>query len=67
MKLAVLGSLSAASAWNAHKPARVPIIRTETAVRLPNAIAGAVIAIVLFLLVTHWFSPLTGLLAACVG
>jgi hypothetical protein len=64
MKLAVLGSLSAASAWNAHTPTRAPIIRTETAVRLPNAIAGAAIAIVLFLLVTHWFSPLAGLLAA---
>jgi hypothetical protein len=64
MKLAVLGSLEAASAWNAHKPTRAPIVRTETAVRLPNAIAGAAIAIVLFLLVTHWFSPLAGLIAA---
>jgi hypothetical protein len=64
MKLAVLGSLEAASVWNAHRPARAPIVRTETAVRLPNALAGAAIALVLFLLVTRWFSPLAGLIAA---
>ncbi len=64
MKLAVLGSLEAASVWNAHKPPRAAAIRTETAVRLPNALAGAAIALVLFLLVEQWFTTMAGVIAA---
>ncbi|HEV3062000.1 MAG TPA: glycosyltransferase family 39 protein [Vicinamibacterales bacterium] len=49
MKLAMWGSLDLASAWNREAPAGL-VIPLETAVRLPNAAAGAATAIALFAL-----------------
>jgi len=46
MKLAMWGSVEAANAWNRARPdAAIPL---ETAVRLPNALAGAATTVVLF-------------------
>jgi len=46
MKLAMWGSVAAADRWNRHVP--FDHVSLETAVRLPNAIAGAAITLVLF-------------------
>jgi hypothetical protein len=65
MKLAVAGSLVGVDAWN--RAARVTGVRPisiEAAVRLPNAIAGAAIAVVLYLLVEQLFTPFVALCAA---
>jgi hypothetical protein len=40
MKLAMWGSLAGAERWNTYVPDRWPIA-PETALRLPNAVAGA--------------------------
>jgi hypothetical protein len=65
MKLAVLGSLELSGAWNeVAVRAGHRTISVETAVRLPNALAGAASAVVLFLLVELWFTPAIALLAA---
>jgi len=50
MKLAMVGSFQMADAWNAlGAPARLRV-SDEAALRLPNALAGALTALVLFLL-----------------
>jgi len=47
MKLAMWGSVDLARAWNRVAPA-AQAISLETAIRLPNAVAGAAITLVLF-------------------
>ena len=47
MKLAMWGSVAAADAWNRIAPADEQL-SLETAIRLPNALAGAAITLVLF-------------------
>ena len=47
MKLAMWGSVAAADAWNRHAPLDKGI-SLETAIRLPNAVAGAATTLVLF-------------------
>jgi hypothetical protein len=47
MKLAMWGSVAAADAWNRHAPVDQHV-SLETAIRLPNAIAGAATTLVLF-------------------
>jgi hypothetical protein len=64
MKLAVLASVGVARWRNAHTGTPLRTIPIEAAVRLPNALAGAALTIVIYLLVTQWFSPMAGLLAA---
>ena len=50
MKLAMAGSFQMANAWNAFGPPTTLRISDETALRLPNALAGALAGVVLFLL-----------------
>ena len=51
MKLAAWASVTAGDWWNAHQPAGTVVrISPETALRLPNAVAGAVTTAVIFLL-----------------
>jgi dolichyl-phosphate-mannose-protein mannosyltransferase len=65
MKLAAWASVSAARTWNAHPAlAEFAVIAPESALRLPNAIAGSAIAVVLFLLGESLFGTLVGLWAA---
>jgi hypothetical protein len=65
MKLAVAGSLVAVDAWNRAAPVvGVRPISMEAAVRLPNALAGAATAVVLYLLVEQFFTPFIAWCAA---
>jgi hypothetical protein len=63
MKLSAYGSLKAAAVWNAHTPDTAHI-STEAALRAPNAVAGALITGVLFVLVDGFFGFWTAVLAA---
>lgn len=63
MKLAAYGSLKAAAVWNARMPATAHV-STETALRAPNAIVGALATGVLFLLVEGFFGTFAGAMAA---
>ncbi len=64
MKLAMWGSVGLADAWNAAAPAhRIPL---ETAVRLPNALAGAAITLVLYGVGQVLFGEAVGLAAAAI-
>lgn len=63
MKLAIYGSLKLSSTWNVRAPARLHI-STEASVRAPNAIAGALVTLVLFLLAEGFFGTLAGVIAA---
>jgi hypothetical protein len=61
MKLAVWASVSAGRAWNARLPAGAALaIPPEAALRLPNAVAGAATAAVLFLLGEALFGTAIG-------
>lgn len=61
MKLAAWASVSAARAWNAQpRLARLFVVAPETALRLPNVIAGAASAILLFLLAEAFFGTAVG-------
>jgi hypothetical protein len=65
MKLAIFASLRVADAWNAAAArTAIPAIPIETALRLPNALAGAAITLVLYLLTARLFSPGVALMAA---
>ncbi len=50
MKLAIVGSFQVTDAWNSFEPPAPLMVSDETALRLPNAVAGALAAVVLFLL-----------------
>jgi len=65
MKLAMWGSLNLADAWNAHTPPSVAIA-TETALRLPNALAGTATVAAVFGVSTLLFGPLVGAIAALI-
>ena len=63
MKLAMWGSVALSERWNAvATPERA--ISLETAIRLPNALAGAATTLVLFLVVELLFGPLAALVAS---
>jgi hypothetical protein len=65
MKLAAWASVSAARAWNARPAlAQIVAIEPEAALRLPNVIAGAATAIVLFLLGEALSGTIVGVWAA---
>jgi hypothetical protein len=65
MKLAVAGSLVAVETWNrAATVVHGRPMSIEAAVRLPNAVAGAATAVVLFLLVEQFFTPFIAWCAA---
>ena len=63
MKLAMWGSVAAADAWNRRVPADRRVA-PETAIRLPNAIAGAVITLALFGVAQLLFGDLAAVAAA---
>ena len=63
MKSLIAVSLSAADAWN-RRFGQLHQISEEFAVRLPNAIFGALTAVVIFLIAQELFSVEIGLLAA---
>jgi hypothetical protein len=65
LKLAVWGSVRAASAWNrAADRVGAPPISLEAAVRLPNAVAGVATTLAVFLLTQEFFDVTVGLWAA---
>ena len=63
MKLAMWGGVAAADAWNRHAPVdrRVSM---ETAIRLPNAVAGAAITLALFGVAQVLFGDVVALAAS---
>src|SRR5262245_35956156 len=63
MKLAIWASLNLADVWNAHTPPSLAIA-TETAVRMPNALAGTATVAAVFGVATLFFGPLVGAIAA---
>lgn len=63
LKLLVAASLAAAEAWN-HGPGRFHPLSDEFAVRLPNAIFGALTSVVIYELVGEFFSLDVALLSA---
>ncbi len=64
MKLAMWGSVAAAERWNSRMPAApVPL---ETALRLPNAVAGAVTAALVFGVAETLFGAAVGTVAAAI-
>jgi hypothetical protein len=63
MKLAMWASLNLADVWNAHTPPSLAIA-TETALRLPNALAGTATVAAVFGVSTLFFGPLVGAIAA---
>src|SRR5262249_13246499 len=66
MKVLITRSLIAAEAWNDAVARRRPsfTVSEETAIRLPNALFGALTTVVLFLFARRLFGPLTGWLTA---
>jgi hypothetical protein len=66
MKLAMLTSMELADAWNSTIAPRLhaPAIADETALRLPNAIAGSLVTVVVFLLCEALFGLPTALWAS---
>ena len=65
MKLAMWASFNLADAWNAHTPASLSI-STETALRLPNALAGTATVAAVYGVSTLLFGPLVGVIAAII-
>jgi len=65
MKLAMWGSVAAADAWNRLTPFDQHI-STETAIRLPNAIAGAATALALFGVAQLLFGDAVALVASLI-
>lgn len=63
MKALMLVSLRAARSWNAHTGADAQV-SDEAALRLPNALFGALTVVPLFLLTAAFFDQKTGLIAA---
>jgi hypothetical protein len=65
MKLAMLASVETAGAWNTIAPRlHAPAIAEETALRLPNAIAGSLLTVLIFLTCELLFGLPTALWAA---
>lgn len=64
MKLAMVGSFQMADAWNATGPPAHLTVSDETALRLPNALAGALTAVMLFLLAELLFDRSVAIWAA---
>jgi 4-amino-4-deoxy-L-arabinose transferase-like glycosyltransferase len=65
MKLAMLASMQSARTWNAIAPAlHAPVMADETALRLPNAIAGSLLTGIIFLLCELLFGLPTAIWAA---
>ncbi len=65
MKLAMLASHQTTGVWNRAAAAfGGPLLSEEAAIRLPNAVAGALIAVILFLLVELLFDRWTAVGAA---
>jgi hypothetical protein len=62
MKALMFVSMQAAEAWNARQPANQ--ISDEAALRFPNLLFGALMALPIFLLTAAFFDRRTGLLAA---
>ena len=65
MKLAMWGSTALADEWNRIAPPG-RVMSPETAIRLPNAIAGAATTLVLFALAESLFGPAAAVLASVV-
>ncbi len=63
MKALMFVSLRAAASWNARGAAATQV-SDETALRLPNALFGALTVVPLFLLTAAFFARQTGLIAA---
>src|SRR5215210_7305245 len=63
MKMLIFVSFGTAKRWNAHADAAHQI-SDEAALRLPNALFGALTAVPLFLLTAAFFERKTGLIAA---
>jgi hypothetical protein len=63
MKLAIWASLSAADAWNGLAPSALTVA-PETALRLPNALAGTVTVAAIYGIAAIFFGPPVGLVAA---
>ena len=63
MKLAMWGSLAAADRWNTYVPDSLAVA-PETALRLPNAVAGALTPLAVFGAAAALLDPTTGLVAA---
>jgi 4-amino-4-deoxy-L-arabinose transferase-like glycosyltransferase len=63
MKLAMWSSLAFSHQWNRHAPASLALA-PETALRLPNAVVGAVTPLVAYGAAALLLDPLTGLMAA---
>jgi hypothetical protein len=65
MKLAMLASMETADAWNTIAPRiHAPAISEETALRLPNAIAGSLLTVLIFLICELLFGLPTALWAS---
>ena len=65
MKLAMFASMQTAGAWNAIAPGlHAPTISDETALRLPNAIAGSLLTGIIFLLCELLFGLPTAIWAS---
>jgi hypothetical protein len=65
MKLAMFASVQTAGAWNAIAPSlHAPVMSDETALRLPNAIAGSLLTGVIFLLCELLFGLPTAIWAS---
>jgi hypothetical protein len=65
MKLAMFASVQTAGAWNTIAPRlHAPAMAMETALRLPNAVAGGLIAVLIFLICELWFGLPTALWAS---
>ena len=63
MKLLMWGSLASAGAWNGSVPPRLRVA-AESALRLPNVLAGTATAAVVYALGRIWFGPHAALAAA---
>jgi 4-amino-4-deoxy-L-arabinose transferase-like glycosyltransferase len=63
MKLAIWSSLAIAQRWNVRAPASLTVA-PETALRLPNAIAGAATPVAVYGAAALLLDPFTGLIAA---
>src|SRR5215831_15244246 len=65
MKLAMWASVDLAGVWNDHVPIE-DRIALETAIRLPNALAGAATTAALFGVAGLLFGPAVGAVASCI-
>jgi len=63
MKLVMWGSVAGAERWNTYAPGSMAIA-PETALRLPNAVAGALTPLAVFGAAASLLDPTTGLVAA---